>query len=235
MTAGAILKELEALGDAKIKEMLMRNHGVQEPCFGVRIGDMKPLQKRIKKDYRLALDLFKTGNYDAMYFAGLIADDAQMTERDLRRWVETAYSGLCGSTVPWVAAGGAHGWGLGLEWTGSAVEHIAAAGWATLSCVVALKDDGDLDLPEIKRLVTRVKKEIHQAPDAVRYAMNNFVISVGGYVKPLHEFALATAEAIGKVEADLGKNSCKVPEAAEYIRKMAARGMIGKKRKTVKC
>lgn len=66
MNADEVLKELEGLGNAKVKEMLMRNHGVKEPCFGVKIGDMKPIQKRIKKDYRLALDLFETGNYDAM-------------------------------------------------------------------------------------------------------------------------------------------------------------------------
>ena len=34
-------------------------------------------QKRIKMDYQLALDLYETGNYDAMYLAGLIADDAR--------------------------------------------------------------------------------------------------------------------------------------------------------------
>ncbi len=235
MNAGEVIKELEGLGNAKLKEMLMRNHGVREPCFGVKIGDLKPIQRRIKKDYRLALDLFETGNYDAMYLAGLIADDAKMTKGDLQRWVETAYAGVCGSTVPWVAAGGVHGWEMGIRWIGSDEGQIAAVGWATLSCVVALKEDGDLDLPEIKRLVTRVKKEIHKAPDAVRYAMNNFVISVGGYVKPLHEHAVATAEAMGKVEADLGNNACKVPDAADYIQKMAARGIIGKKRKTVKC
>lgn len=39
----------------------LRNHGVREPFFGVKIGDMKKIQKRIKKDYQLALDLYDTG------------------------------------------------------------------------------------------------------------------------------------------------------------------------------
>ena len=46
MTAADVLKELESLGNDKTKAMLMKNHGVKEPCFGVKIGDMKPLQKR---------------------------------------------------------------------------------------------------------------------------------------------------------------------------------------------
>ena len=69
---------------------MLRNHGVQEPFFGVKIGDMKKIQKRIKKDYQLALDLYDTGNYDAMYLAGLIADDARMTKKDLNQWVKMA-------------------------------------------------------------------------------------------------------------------------------------------------
>jgi len=71
---------------------------------------MRAIQKRIKKDYQLALDLYDTGVYDAMYLAGLIADDARMTKKGLENCVAKAYCGpLCGSTVPWVAAGNEHG------------------------------------------------------------------------------------------------------------------------------
>jgi hypothetical protein len=65
--------------------------------------------------------------------------------------------------------------------------------------------------------------------------MNGFVIAVGSYVKPLSEFAIEIGEKIGTVTADLGNNDCQVPFAPEYIRKVQARGVIGKKRKTVKC
>ena len=72
MTAREIISELKSLGSENYKKLLMTNHGVKEPCFGVKIGDMKGVQKRVKKDYQLALDLYDTGNYDAMYLAGLI-------------------------------------------------------------------------------------------------------------------------------------------------------------------
>jgi len=65
--------------------------------------------------------------------------------------------------------------------------------------------------------------------------MNNFVISVGCYVKSLKDLAMQTGERIGKVTADLGNNSCQIPFAPDYIRKVEKRGTIGKKRKTVKC
>ena len=66
MAAQEILDEIKPLGSESYKRVIFR-HGVQEPCFGVKIGDMQKIVKRIKKDYQLALDLYDTGVYDAMY------------------------------------------------------------------------------------------------------------------------------------------------------------------------
>ena len=235
MTSNDIVEELRTLGSESTKKVL-RNHGVQEPFFGVKIGDMKNIQKRIKKDYQLALDLYDSGNYDAMYLAGLVADDAKMTKADLDHWVKSANGGaLASATVPWVAAGSNHGYQLALEWIESQKENMAVAGWTTLSCIVAMKDDKDLDLTGLKRLLARVQKTIHQEPDSVRYAMNGFLIALGTYVRGLGDLALHAAEMIGEVSVDMGNTACKVPNALEYIHKAREKGAIGKKRKTVKC
>src|SRR6188768_22979 len=105
------------------------------------------------------MDLYDTGIYDAMYLAGLIADDARMTKKDLQRWVEKASSNsLCAYTVPWVAAESAHGWDMALKWINSKKDGIVGAGWATLVSLVAIKDDKELDLPQLKALLKRVEK-----------------------------------------------------------------------------
>jgi hypothetical protein len=215
---------------------MTKNHGVKEPCFGVPISELQKIRKRINKDYRLALDLYATGNYDAMYLAGLIADDARMTRADLQRWVKGAYAaGLSGSTVPGVAAGNPHGRALALEWIESPKPLVAVAGWATLSALVSVLPDAQLDLPELKRLLEHVNKVIHRHPDAVRYQMNAFVIAVGCFVAPLTSLALRVGGKIGPVTADLGNNDCQIPFAPDYIRKVQQRGTIGKKRKSAKC
>src|SRR5438445_162334 len=103
MTAQEILAEIKPLGRDSYRNVLF-NHGIPEPCYGVKIDELKKIQKRIKMDYRLALDLYDTGVYDAMYLAGLIADDAKMTKRDLQHWAEKACAPLAGSSVAWVAA-----------------------------------------------------------------------------------------------------------------------------------
>src|SRR5262245_23429193 len=233
MTAAEIVGELQALGNETSKKVLMK-HGAREPFYGVKVEDLKKIQKRIKKDYRLALDLYDTGISDAMYLAGLIADDARMTREDLQRWVEGAYWHMLSEyTVPWVAAGSPHGRELALVWIESKKESIAAAGWATLGSLVATRDDAELDLEEITELLGRVQRTIHQQPNRVRYVMNGFVIAVGTYVEPLADLAVLTAEKVGTVSVDMGGTACKVPFAPEYIRKARQRGT--KKRKSAKC
>lgn len=236
MNAQDVLNELEAMGGGRYRKMMMKNYGVRAPCFGVKIGDMKTIQKRIKMDYQLALDLYETGNYDAMYLAGLIADDARMTKKDLRRWLSKAYIGaLAGYTVAWVAAESRYGWDLALEWIESSDELTAVAGWATLSSIVSITTDAELNMPHLKELITRIGKVIHQAPDMVRYEMNGFIIAAGSFVESLTELAFQTGKAIGPIKANLGSNTCQIRYSPDYIEKVQRRGAIGKKRKSAKC
>src|SRR5205807_8350215 len=114
MTAKEIIAELKSLGNEATKKVLLK-HGAKEPFFGVKVEYLKKIQKRIKKNHQLALALYDTGISDAMYLAGLIADDAQMSRKDLERWAEQAYWYMLSEyTVPWVAAGSKHGRELAL-------------------------------------------------------------------------------------------------------------------------
>lgn len=235
MTSKEVLAELKTMGKESIKKVLI-NHGAREPFYGVAVGDLKKIVKKIKSDYPLALELYDTGISDAMYLAGLITDDSKMTKKDLRHWADKAYWYMLSEfTVPWVCSGSEFGHELALEWMDSKKEHIASAGWATYSCLLARKPDSELDLKEIKTLLALIQKDIHKAPNRVRYQMNNFIISVGGYIQSLSDTAVATAKKIGPLEVSMGNTACKVPFAPDYIEKMKARGSLGKKKKTVKC
>lgn len=235
MTAKEVLAQLKKLGTEQTKKTFTR-HGAKEPFFGVKVGDLKVLQKKIKTDHALALELYDTGNSDAMYLAGLIADPQAFTKPQLQKWVKGAYwNMLSGYTVPWVASESKYGRELALDWMDSDKEMVANAGWFTYSSLVAIKPDAELDLAEIEKLLGRVKNEIGSAPNRVRYAMNNFIIAVGAFVAPLTMKAKATAKALGTVEVDMGDSSCQVPDACEYIAKIEKMGRVGKKRKHAAC
>lgn len=235
MTLNEVMAELESYGSEQTKKVLV-NHGAKEPFFGVKVADLKKIVKKVKKNYKLSLELYDTGNTDAMYLAGLIADETKMTEEDLNKWVREAYwYYISDYTVPWVASESNFGWKLALEWIESDEEFIASAGWATLSSIVALKPDEEIDIKSIEKLMKRVEKEIHKERNRVRYSMNGFVISVGSYISELTDKALEIGSRIGKVDVILGSTACKVPLAKEYICKIVDKGRVGKKRKSARC
>lgn len=84
-----IMKKLESLGNEQIKRIYIK-HGAKEPLYGVKTEDLQSIARKIKKDYELSLKLYETGNYDAMYLAGLIADSQKMSKEDFDSWIENA-------------------------------------------------------------------------------------------------------------------------------------------------
>lgn len=235
MTLKDVMAELKSKGSESTKRVLMK-HGAQEPFFGVKVADMKPIAKKIKGDQALALSLYTTGNGDAQYLAGMVANGARMTRKELQNWAETAaWRMISGTTVPWVAAEHTDGFALALEWIDAKKEHVAIAGWATLGAWVTVHADDALDLKRLSALLDRIAKTIRSEPDRVRQQMNSFIIAVGSYVEPLGERALATARKIGAVTVDVGDTDCKIPEAEAYILKTRRGAPIAPKRKTVRC
>jgi 3-methyladenine DNA glycosylase AlkD len=230
-----VMAELESFGSEPTKKTLTR-HGAREPFFGVKVQDLKKIQKRIMKDHELSLSLFATGNSDAMYLAGLIAEPMKMTKPQLQKWVKGAYWHMVSCyTVAWVTAESRFARELSLEWIDSPKEQVSSAGWSTYSSWISIQPDEKLDFDEILELLDRVEREIPSAPNRTKYCMNQFVICVGSYVAPLLPRAKATAKKLGKVVVDVGDTNCKVPDATAYIAKIESMGRIGQKRKTAIC
>lgn len=234
-TVSQVMTALKKAGTAQTRKTFAR-HGAPENLFGVKVGDLKVIAKQIKGNQELACELYETGNADAMYLAGIVADGAQMNKKQLDGWAKSApWHMVSEYSVPGVTVESPHAKGLAAKWIKSKQEHIAACGWNTYSGVVATTPDEDLDLKEVESLLKKIETDIDKAPGRVRYTMNGFVISVGGYVKPLAKKAKATAKKLGKVEVDMGGTACKVPLASDYIEKMEKSGRAFKKRKTIKC
>lgn len=235
MELAEVMDFLQSKGSEQTKKVLKR-HGAREPFFGVKVADLKILQKKIKMDHELALKLFATANSDAMYFAPMIADPKRYTKEQLNLWANQAYwYYISDFAVAWAAAESNYGIELAKNWMRSDKEFMASAGWATYATVLAIKPNDELDLVEIKLLLESVIENIHDAKNRVRYAMNNFVIAAGSFVPELTNTCKNYGDILGKVEVDMGGTSCKVPQVKEHIEKVEKRGSIGKKKKRAVC
>lgn len=231
------MSELKKNGKENTRKIYARHGMAPERVFGVSVADLKVIAKTIKGQQELACQLYESGNMDAMYLAGMVADGAKLTKQHLTNWARGAADlrMISEYAVPWLALDNPHARELALEWMNAKDPHVAASGWCTYSGLLSTIPDEGLDLKEIEGLLARVTREIGSAPERVKYTMNSFVISVGSYVKPLLKQAKTTAKQIGTVTVDMGETDCKVPLATACIEKAEKMGRVGKKRKTIRC
>lgn len=233
MTLNGVMHKLEELGTEQTKKTLV-NHGVGEPIFGVKITDMKKMVKDIKKDQDLVYQLYDTGNYDAMYLAGLCVNPKQVSKELLIKWITNANClAIAETAVANTAARSEFAIEMANRWIQSDEEIIEVCGWATYSNYISLVEDTKINLEEITTYLRQINDTIHSEKNRVKYGMNSFVICVGSYVKELNPLALEVAGNIGKVEVYMGNTSCKVPMAKEMIEKVEGMGRVGVKRRSI--
>lgn len=235
MNLETVMQELEALGKERLKKMYLGN-GAREPLFGVATGEMKPLFRQFKINQPLAEQLYATGNYDAMYFAGIIADPKAMTHADFERWIEGAYFYMLSDYVVAVTLAETDiAQEVADKWIASGDELRMSAGWSCYCWLLGSRPDSEFSESKLAGMLETVKNAIHDAPERTKSAMNNFVYTVGVSYQPLHDQAVETAKAIGPVEMKRDSKKSTFLNASENIQKALDRGQLGFKRKYVRC
>ena len=220
MDVKELLQELEGLGTEQTRKTY-RRHGIGENQFGVSYANFGKIQRRIKRNHQLALDLWETGNHDARVMATMIADPQQVNEKQLETWVKQlentpmtdAFSAFASLTP--LARKKAE------AWKKSKNEWIGRAGWIILARLA----NEDTELPDsyFEPFLDEIERGIHSKKNRVREAMNTALIAIGIRSLGLRGRALAVAAAIGKVEVDHGETNCKTPDAAAYIHRAVER------------
>ena len=235
MNVEMVMQELEALGKERTKKMYISN-GAHEPLFGVATGAMKPIVRKIKINQGLAEELYSTGNYDAMYFAGIIADPKAMTEADYDRWMDAAYFYMLSDYVVAVTLSESDiAQEVSDKWIASGEELRMSAGWSCYCWLLGNRKDVEFSESKISDMLDLVKRTIHDSPERTKSAMNNFLYTVGISYLPLHEKAVETAKEIGIVEVKRDKKKTSFLNAYESIQKEVGKGKLGFKRKHVRC
>ncbi len=84
-TVASIIAELKKKGKESKRKIYARHGMVTDNMFGVSVADLKVIAKTIKGQQALACELYATGNMDAMYLAGMVADGSKMTPKAIER------------------------------------------------------------------------------------------------------------------------------------------------------
>ncbi|OHD57452.1 MAG: hypothetical protein A2Y33_05640 [Spirochaetes bacterium GWF1_51_8] len=221
MTYQETMALLESLGTAQNRKVYA-SHGAGENQFGVSFANLYALQKKIKTDHALAVELWNSGNTDARMLATMIADPAKVDRDTARRWVKEArYYGLNDELVKNVIVRTPYFRDLMNEWLDSPDEYEARAGWTMLNHI-ALNDPSPDDT-YFEKFLPLIEQEIHNSPNRKKEMMNYTLIAIGIRNPVLKEKAVESSKRIGKVKVDHGETWCKTPDAIPYIEKVIKR------------
>ena len=127
------MKQLEAWKHPKMRAVNAK-HGAGDNQFGVNLGKLRGLAGKIKRDHKLALDLWTSGNIDAMNLATLIIDPKQLTQPDVEKLAkDLSYYTTTDWFVKNVVKALPFKGELCRKWAASKDEYVGRAGWTLMA------------------------------------------------------------------------------------------------------
>lgn len=219
MTVSEVLKELEALSDPKTKALNSKN-GIWDNQYGVKLGDLRVLAKRIKTNHALALELWDTENFDAQMLAMLLIKPEQLSAAELDRMVRSVkHPRLADWVNAYVVKLHPEKEILRQAWMQDNDPMAARAGW-NLTSQRILKDPDGLDIPA---LLTRLENEMGSASPEAQWTMN-FTLAEIGINHPSHrQRAIAIGEKLGVYRDYPTPKGCTSPFAPIWIEEIVSR------------
>jgi len=224
MNAKEILAQLKSLGDDARRKYNTQvgpdGTAPPENQFGVSMGDIRTLAKKIKTDHELALKLWDTGNFEAQLLATLIIKPASLSAKELDTMTRAT---TCANAAEWmnnyVVAQHPEKEALREKWMKDKDRWAARAGWHLTASGVNKGVDG-LDLPA---LLDRIEKEMPKAPPETKWTMNNTLMAIGIKAEKLRKRAIAIGEKIGLYKDWPMSKGCIIPFAPVAIEALVKR------------
>ena len=219
MTLNETLKQLKALGTEKVRAQNTKG-GAGDNQFGVSLGDIRVLAKKIRTNHDLALSLWNTGNVDAQFLATLLIQPKKLPARELDRMVRSlTFVRVADWLNAYVVRQHPDKEALRQEWMAADDRWAARAGWDLTAERVGKSPDG-LD---VSALLERIESEMAGAEPEVQWTMNNTLAGIGIHFPKHRKRAIAIGEKLGVYRDYPVSKGCTSPFAPIWINFMVNR------------
>lgn len=219
MTVNEILAQLKSLGE-EARRAYNTKAGAPENQFGVKLGDIRAIAKRIKSDHELALRLWDTGNVEAQLLATPIMKPKSFSADEVDKLTRST---TCSQVADWLNAyvvpEHPEKEALRQKWMVAKDRWAARAGW-NLTASRVNKGTHDFDLPA---LLDRIEKEMPNAKPEVQWTMNNTLAAIGIHHPELRKRAIAIGEKIGLYSDWPVSKGCTPPYVPVWVEAMVKR------------
>jgi 3-methyladenine DNA glycosylase AlkD len=192
-TVGTTLRWLERRGSRRNREGMAR-YGISSPkMFGVPVGALQTLAKRLGPDHRLAQALWKTGWFEARMLAVFVEEPARVTPAQMDRWAGAFDNwAICDTVCFHLFDRVPHAWPKVTQWARRREEFVKRAAFALLAAL-ALHDRAATD----RRFLARfglIERAARDGRNYVRKGVSWALRSIGYRNPELHRAAVGLGE-----------------------------------------
>ena len=167
---------LQDLGNEKRKQMYIKN-GASENTYGVLMGELRKLAKKLGKNQELALELWQSGNTDARWLACMMLNGKKLSLDEIKDMVsELTYSDLIDKFIGEVVCNSEYVDMLAKEWRASSEDNLGRAGW---KLIVYKISKGKLNTDDLEELLKTIESELQTTTPGKQWAMNHALCQIG--------------------------------------------------------
>jgi 3-methyladenine DNA glycosylase AlkD len=188
-----VMQWLERQGTRRTVEEMAR-YGIEaERAFGVPMGTLLSLSKRLGKDHDLSLALWESGWYEARLLAALVGDPERVTRRQMNAWAAGFENWADCDTVCFKLFDRTpFAWEKARQWAKSPREFVKRGGFALMACL-ALHDKAAPDR-SLMQFLPLIEKGARDDRNFVQKSVSWALRSIGRRNLTLNAAALEVAK-----------------------------------------
>lgn len=217
------------MGTKAIRDGMARYGIPSDHAFGVPVGSIQALAKRLGRSHALAAALWDTGWYEARMLASFVDEPERVTPAQMDRWCRDFDSwAICDTVCFHLFDRTPHAWRKVEPWSRRREEFAKRGAFALLACL-ALHDKRSADTPFVEslRLVARAATDER---NFVKKGVNWALRAIGRRNPALHAAAVKVARRLAASSQAaarwVGKDALRELTSPAVAKKLAARNRV---------
>lgn len=221
-----VLSWLERRGTRRNREGMARYGIVADRVFGVSVGTLQQLARRVGRDHHLALSLWETGWYEARMLTAFVDEPERVTSGQMDRWARDFDNwAICDTVCFHLFDRTPHAWRKIAPWSRRRDEFVKRAAFALLAGL-ALHDKVAGNEPFLRALPL-IEREAADDRNFVKKGVSWALRVLGRRNRALNAAAVETSRRLAASSAPaarwVGKDALKELTSPKVRRVLAAR------------
>jgi 3-methyladenine DNA glycosylase AlkD len=232
-TVDTVIASLRKVAKRSVRDGMTRFAIPSDKAFGVPVGTIRQMAKRIGQNHELAAGLWETGWYEGRMIAVFLDVPARVTPIQMDRWCRDFDNwAICDTACFHLFDRTPHAWRKVLQWSSKKEEFEKRAAFAILWALSV--HDKKTDNARFAEGLLLIEREAHDERNFVKKAVNMALRAIGKRNRELHAAAMAVAKRLSAASQPaaarwVGKDALRELTSSSVSRRLAVKKIAGKK------